>query len=225
MAHPAVSAIIVSFEDEGCEADAAAVQRYMKSEQPFYGIKSPLRRRLIRAALKDHPIESREDFEEVVRALWAGEYRDEQYAALDIAESSRAYRGPQWWDLYEELLPEATWWDTLDWIAARLLGPILLQEPSRRADAAAWIAHPSVWMRRASLLVHLKHRDQTNVDDLAEAIETVQHEKSFWIRKAIGWVLRSYAETDPDWVIRFVKEHPELSGLSKREALRKIEKA
>ncbi|NNE70557.1 MAG: DNA alkylation repair protein, partial [Rhodothermales bacterium] len=86
------------------------------------------------------------------------------------------------------------------------------------------ITDESVWVRRASLLVHERHREATDVDTLAETIEQLQNESSFWIRKAIGWVLRSYAETDPDWVIRFVEQHPDLSGLSKREALRKIKK-
>lgn len=223
MSHQILTAIRASFESNRCEANAEAVQKYMKSAQPFYGIKSPQRRNLIRGALRDNPIASQGDFEEVVRDLWAGVYRDEQYAALDLAESLKKFRGPEQWPFYTELLPGATWWDTLDWIAAKLLSPILLKAPDRRAEAAAWVHHPSVWMRRAALLVHLKHKDQTNVTDLAHAIELLKHEKSFWIRKAIGWVLRTYGETDPNWVLQFVEEHPDLSGLSKREALRKID--
>ncbi|MCK5464690.1 MAG: DNA alkylation repair protein, partial [Bacteroidales bacterium] len=45
---------------------------------------------------------------------------------------------------------------------------------------------------------------------------------SFWIRKAIGWVLREYSKTDPQTVRQYVYDHPELSGLSKREALKVI---
>ena len=44
----------------------------------------------------------------------------------------------------------------------------------------------------------------------------------FFLRKAIGWALRQYAWTDPKEVVRYVKAHAELSGLSKREALKNV---
>jgi len=45
-------------------------------------------------------------------------------------------------------------------------------------------------------------------------------EEDFFIRKAIGWALRAYAYTDAKWVKEFIKTHPHLSNLSKREALK-----
>ncbi|MFY8132369.1 MAG: DNA alkylation repair protein, partial [Bacteroidia bacterium] len=39
--------------------------------------------------------------------------------------------------------------------------------------------------------------------------------------KSIGWALRQYARTSPDWVLDFVEKHP-LSNLSKREALKHL---
>jgi 3-methyladenine DNA glycosylase AlkD len=48
-------------------------------------------------------------------------------------------------------------------------------------------------------------------------------DSSFWIRKAIGWALRQYARTDPDWVRHTVTAYGErISGLSRREALRHL---
>jgi len=45
----------------------------------------------------------------------------------------------------------------------------------------------------------------------------------FFMRKAIGWALRQYARTDGDAVRAFVaKNEAELSGLSKREALKHL---
>ncbi len=47
--------------------------------------------------------------------------------------------------------------------------------------------------------------------------------RNFFIRKATGWVLRQYSYTDPKWVTQFViKYEDKLSGLSKREALKAI---
>ena len=47
-------------------------------------------------------------------------------------------------------------------------------------------------------------------------------EQVFFSRKAIGWALRDYAWTSPDWVRAYVADHPDLSGLSRREALKHL---
>jgi 3-methyladenine DNA glycosylase AlkD len=46
---------------------------------------------------------------------------------------------------------------------------------------------------------------------------------TFWLRKAIGWALRDFARTDPDWVRAEVLRHGDrMSGLSRREALKHL---
>ena len=55
------------------------------------------------------------------------------------------------------------------------------------------------------------------------AIEANLDDRSFWLRKAIGWALREYARTDPDWVRAYVASAGDrLSGLSRREALKHL---
>jgi 3-methyladenine DNA glycosylase AlkD len=78
-----------------------------------------------------------------------------------------------------------------------------------------------MWLNRSSLLFQLKYKQKTDTALLASYIETLAPSKEFFIRKAIGWILREYAKTNPDWVQEFVDTH-ELSGLSKREALKAI---
>ena len=46
--------------------------------------------------------------------------------------------------------------------------------------------------------------------------------REFFLRKAIGWALRDYAKAEPERVRQYVAEHPELSGLSRREALKHL---
>ena len=71
-----------------------------------------------------------------------------------------------------------------------------------------------------SILFQLTYKKNTNTPLLAAYIENTINEDDFFIRKAIGWALRAYAYTNPKWVIHFVKAHPNLSALSKREALK-----
>jgi 3-methyladenine DNA glycosylase AlkD len=51
------------------------------------------------------------------------------------------------------------------------------------------------------------------------------NEKEFFIRKAVGWVLREHSKFQPEAVIAFLKlEKAHLSGLSYREASRVVVK-
>ncbi len=63
---------------------------------------------------------------------------------------------------------------------------------------------------------------------LAEAADPMRPSighPEFFLRKGIGWALREYAKTDPAWVRAFVEAHPGLSALSRREALRNLERS
>jgi 3-methyladenine DNA glycosylase AlkD len=202
---------------------AAEMQRYMKSEQPFYGVKTPLRKKIFREAMAACPITSRADYEAIIAALWAGQYREELYQALEVAQNCRAFHGPESWLLYEKLVFTAPHWDTLDWLATRVVSPLILQDRRLEAKLIAWSESDSFWVRRASLLAHLKHKGETNRELLAKTIIKLADEDEFFIRKAIGWVLREYSCTDPQWVYDFVSQHnDELSALSRREALKHL---
>ena len=54
---------------------------------------------------------------------------------------------------------------------------------------------------------------------LLRAVEANLDDRSFWLRKGIGWGLRDYARTDPEWVWAVVDRLGDrLSPLSRREA-------
>ena len=223
MSHSLAVALRQALQAAADPAKAPSMQAYMKTDQPFYGVMAGPRRALFRAALKQHPLRSREEYEENVRDLWYGTYREEMYLALDLAQGAKAYRDLASWPLYVEMMCTATNWDTLDWIAATLLGDLLRQHREKETEVCTWVDDANLWVRRTSLLIHLKHKRETNLPMLSAAILHLAPEKEFFIRKAIGWVLREYAKTDPDWVRAFVDEHKDqLSGLSVREATKNL---
>ena len=63
-----------------------------------------------------------------------------------------------------------------------------------------WSTDPDRWLRRSSIICQLGFKDRTDVDLLAEVITANLADREFFVRKAIGWALRQYARTDPDWV-------------------------
>ncbi len=202
---------------------APAMQAYMKSAMPFRGIPRPVLRRTLRPLLTGLRIESARELEETVRELYLpAAYREERYAALELlaGRAGRPFRGPDRVPLLRELITVGAWWDLVDEVAGHYLADLHRADPDRlRPVLLEWSGDPDLWLRRSSIIAQLGSRDATDTEVLTVVIDRNAADREFFIRKAIGWALREYARTDPDWVRRFVAEREEtLSPLSKREA-------
>jgi 3-methyladenine DNA glycosylase AlkD len=206
---------------------AAAQQRYMKSDLPYHGLASPQLKALLRPYLAAYAPGDRLEWEGDVRRLWDGAtHREEWYVALALARhrAARPWQDLAALDLYRHLVVTGAWWDVVDEIASHLVGGILAGHRAAATPVVrAWATDEDLWLRRTAVLSQLRHRGDTDLDLLTHAIDTNAGDRSFWLRKAIGWALREYARTDPDWVRRFVAHRAEaLSPLTQREALRHL---
>ena len=211
-------------------ANAEAMQRYMKSTMPYYGLKSDALRAAVRPLLQALPITDRGEWTASVRELWdAATHREERYAALTLAglPKFRKFRDAEALELWRHLITTGAWWDLVD-NTANLVGESLLADSADvRPVVWGWASESDLWLRRVSIISQLKAKDRTDLELLTHAITTnlegSEFGSVFWIRKAIGWALRQHARTDADWVRAFVAEHePRLSGLSRREALKHL---
>ena len=210
---------------------APAMQAYMKSELPFRGVSSPVLRVLCREAIAAHPLQDRTAWQAAVLELYDGAgYREERYAALAVAGHGRyrVHRDPASLGMYRHLVVTGAWWDLVDTIATRHVGEVLARfRPEVTPLLRTWAADDDLWLRRTAVLAQLKHKEQTDTDLLRAALEAnlegSLHGREFFIRKALGWALREYARTDPDWVREFVAAHDDrVSGLTRREALKHL---
>lgn len=221
--HQLTNYILTELTKNGDPVKAPQMQAYMKTAQPFYGVQSKLRKQIFRDAIKRYPIDSRTEWEEVILELWNSTHREAMYQALEVAERYKKYHDEKAWQLFEKLLRTATNWDTVDWLSSNLIGVLVDKFRHFEKEIWDWTDDSNFWVRRASILAHLKHKDNTNIKLLSQTILKLAHEKEFFIRKAIGWVLRQYSYTDDEWVIDFInKNENKLSGLSKREGLKAI---
>lgn len=207
---------------DNADAERAASQRaYMKSALPFWGVPVPTARSLTKqcaAGIRDAGL-----LREAAEVLWRdATHREERYAATTLL-GLRPLRGRlDMLDLYEEMIRTGAWWDLVDEVAGRV-GDALSAYPQAVTQALlAWSADDDMWIRRTSIIAQLRRKTDTDRELLTIAIESNGEDTEFFIRKAIGWALREYAKTDAEWVRTFVATHPELSGLSKREALKHI---
>ena len=86
------------------------------------------------------------------------------YLALDVAELVKPYRDLESWPTYVALMESAPWWDTLDWIAGKIMSLLILEHRELEQDLIRWRVDENMWVRRASLLAHLKHKAATNTE-------------------------------------------------------------
>jgi 3-methyladenine DNA glycosylase AlkD len=227
--HPVVARIRTTLAAAGDPERAAAQQAYMKSPMPYRGITAPELKALLRPILAEAATQfgDRREWEGAVRELWDGAtHREERYAATALT-GHRAFRGwqdPETVPLYRHQVVTGAWWDLVDEVASNRIGPILLSHNEEVTPTIfAWATDDDLWLRRTAIISQLTFKERTDLGLLRAAIEPNLEDTSFWIRKAIGWALRQYARTDPDWVRATVAEYDgRLSGLSRREALKHL---
>jgi 3-methyladenine DNA glycosylase AlkD len=153
-------------------------------------------------------------------------YREEWYAALDVARHrlARSWLDPGSLGLWRHLVVTGAWWDVVDAIDAHLVAPTLIGHREAVTPVVReWMVDDHLWLRRTSVLSQLGAKDETDVVLLREAVEHHLDDGTFWLRKAIGWALRDYARTDPDWVrAEVARLGDRMSGLSRREAMKHL---
>jgi 3-methyladenine DNA glycosylase AlkD len=203
---------------------AVDMARYLKTEMPFYGVKTPDRAPIAAEMARRWVPETPRDYERLILALWRQPHREEKYLALGVAERHKRFVTLDSIPLYRRLIVEGAWWDLVDGVAANLVGGVLLRSRAEMTPVIRdWLEDKDMWLRRTAIISQLNHKAATDATLLFECCARRAHEKEFFIRKAIGWALRQYARTDPEAVRRFVNQHEhELSGLSKREALKHL---
>ncbi len=205
------------------------MRAYMKSEMPYRGVQKPVRVKLLRPIFREHAIVEKSEWEATILELWRNaSYREERYAALDLAEA-RQYTSFRTFDtipMFEEIVVTGGWWDYVDWVATYMLRGLLVRYPkgvSRRMRF--WSRDRNMWKRRCSIICQVNRKSETDLDLLFDCIEPNLSHRDFFIRKAIGWALRDLAWTDLDTVEDYVEKNWELlSPLSRREALKNAPK-
>ena len=204
----------------------AGMQAYLKSALPCYGVRVPVQRRLVRGVATKHPPPDRASWEAAVRALWdEAAFREERQAAITLTgvRAARGWQDPAALPLYRYLVTSGAWWDLVDEVAVQRVGPLLRAWPSDlRPAVLAWAQDPDLWVRRAAVICQVGAGDEVDLALLEETVRANVDDRSFWLRKAVGWALRDAARTHPDWVWALVDDLGDrLSGLSRREATKR----
>lgn len=205
---------------------ATAQRAYMKSEMPCLGVAMPDVRHIARLRTREFPPRDTAELIATAGTLWrTADYREHRYAASQYIDTpvTRRLRTPEMLPLLEEFIVTGNWWDHVD-ETSKPVSDLLVRFPDDvRPVVRSWINSENRWLRRVAIICQLGRRADTDLELLTDAIDANATDPDFFIRKSIGWALREYAKTDPDWVRRFVDaRESRLSTLSKREARRHL---
>ncbi|MFY0625108.1 MAG: DNA alkylation repair protein [Reichenbachiella sp.] len=205
--------------------DVASQQKaYMRGQFEYFGLKSPDRREVEKPFLIKEYLPSKVLIPELIRALWNKPQRDFQMFGMDLLPKYQKSLAIEDLEMFEFMITHKSWWDTVDFIAVNLVGPYFKKYPKEIEKVIPkWMNDGNMWLQRTCIIFQLKNKSDLDTDLLENIIHRSLGSQEFFINKAIGWVLREYGKTNPDWVVDFVNKN-ELSGLSQREALRIINK-
>ncbi|MDQ0954150.1 3-methyladenine DNA glycosylase AlkD [Streptomyces phaeochromogenes] len=202
---------------------AGEMRAYMKDIAPFLGLTTPDRRALSRTALDGTPRPDEADCTAVALRCWRLPEREYQYFAVDYLRRHVRRLSSGFLPVARHLVSTVPWWDTVDALAAHVVGGLVEADPKLRTDMDRWIEDDDLWVARTALLHQLRYKDATDTERLFGYCVRQSGHPDFFIRKAIGWCLREYAKTDPRAVRDFVAgERDRLSPLSVREALKNV---
>ncbi|NEW80048.1 MAG: DNA alkylation repair protein [Gelidibacter sp.] len=195
---------------------------YMRNQFEYYGIKSTERREIQKPFFIKQFLPQKDDLVELVMALWEKPQRDFQYFAKELIFKYPNQLEKKDIELFEYMVTHKSWWDTVDFIAAKLMGEYFKKFPEQRdLYVKKWIDSNNIWLQRCALLFQLKYQENLDTFLLSSIINSLLASKEFFINKAIGWILREFSKTNPTWVEEFASKTA-LSNLSRREALRLI---
>jgi 3-methyladenine DNA glycosylase AlkD len=220
-----VAALRAELTAAGTTARAAGSKRYLKSDLAFLGVSVPVVRRAARDFARGHLGLRGPELRALAEALWATDVSELRSVAIGILERFEARLGAADAGWLIGLVDRADTWAHVDWLATKVIGPLVARDARVAARLDRWARHRNFWVRRTALLAWHDPllAGAGDFDHFARLAAPMLGETEFFIKKAIGWVLRSAAKRRPARTCAFVAAHAaELQPLSFREATRNL---
>jgi 3-methyladenine DNA glycosylase AlkD len=222
-ARAAIDGLLSALRDAGTPERAAGQKRYLKSDLEHYGTTLGAIRKEVRTIA--HSDLSHEQLVGLVRALWSQPIFDSRIAAVLVLESYPRLLGAADLGLIQELVRGSGTWALVDPLAANVLGGILIEHPAVASRLDRWARDSDFWVRRAALLSQMGPiKRGASFERFARYADAMLDEREFFIRKAIGWVLRETSKRDPDTVYSWLAPRIDrASGVTVREAVKYLD--
>ena len=199
------------------EEQARQMSKYMLNKFEYIGIKTPERRKIFKNFFKEYKNEEKIDWE-FVNKCWENKYREFQYVGADYLKNMKDKLTIDDIPKFKQLILEKSWWDTIDNLDMTI-GALALKDSNVNKILMEWSLDENIWLRRIAIDHQLLRKEKTDIELLEKILKNNLEQTEFFINKAIGWALRDYSKTNPEWVKTFIEKNREnMAKLSIKEA-------
>jgi len=208
---------------------AAASKAYLKLDMAFTGASVPQARTAVTAWCRAQTDLTRSHLLAVTDSLWRRPVFECRMAAVIMLTDRKRLLEAADMDVVEQMLRESQTWALVDGLAADVAGSLVARFPELGSTLDRWAADADFWIRRSALLallVPLRRGDALPFVRFGRYADQMLAEREFFIRKAIGWVLRETAKKQPELVIEWLAPRTHVaSGVTMREAVKYLPSA
>ena len=213
--------IFQTLENNGDDEQAKHMAKYMRDQFSFLGIRSPKRKEMANPYFKEVKKTKCINWE-FIDCCWKKPYREAQYVAIDYLNTMKNFLILEDIQKIKRLLVNKSWWDTVDGLH-RVIGHVALKYPEVDKTMIQWSLDEDFWLRRVAINHQMHRKEKMKEELLEDIIVNNLEQEEFFINKAIGWALRDYSKTNPEWVTEFIGKHRhKLSKLSIMEGSKYI---
>lgn len=210
------------FENNMNEDIAISMSKYMRDKFEFYGIPSPLRKKITKDFIKEAKLQKVIDWE-LLNLCYNDSHRELQYFVNDYLLVMNKYLTYDDISKIMKFVKSKQWWDTIDFLD-KIIGNIGLNDNRIDKLMLEWSKDEDIWLRRIAIDHQNGRKEKTNKELLEKIIVNNLETNEFFINKAIGWSLRDYSKVNPKWVKEFIKKYESrMDKLSIKEASKYID--
>lgn len=209
------------FESMEDKENASSMSKYMRNLFIFYGLPTPKRKALYKDIIKEEKKQKKIDWE-FLDQCYEDEHREFQYVVCDYLIAMNDFLTYEDIPKIKKYAQTKQWWDTIDCLD-RVIGEIGLRDQRVDALMIEWSKDDDFWIRRIAIDHQLCRKEKTHTELLEKILVNNFGSDEFFINKAIGWALRDYSKTNPDWVRAFIDKYKDqMDKLSIKEASKYI---
>lgn len=209
--------IIDCLEARADNVRALDMSKYMKNKFKFFGVAASERNEIWKPYFKEAKKTKKIDWD-FIEICFKHDKRECQYTAAYYLKYMQRFLVEDDIPKLKELVLAKSWWDTVD-ILDKVIGSIIYNNKNLHPIILEWSKDDNIWLRRVAIDHQLLRKENTDEQLLEKILINNLNHKEFFVNKAIGWALRDYSKTNPQWVRNFIEVHKEnMASLSIREA-------
>ena len=215
--------LITDLEENRNELLAESMSKYMQDKFRFLGVRGATRTEIYKKYFPDARKAKTIDWD-FVENCWNKEEREFQYVVVYYLKAMQKFLKREDISRLKYLIVTKSWWDTVD-LLAKVVGSLVIRIEGYDQIMLEWSKDSNIWLRRVAILHQLSFKEKVDEIILDKILVNNLGDSEFFINKAIGWALRDYSKSNPEWVTKFIEKNREnMANLSLREASKYLDK-